>query len=66
MSYMNGIMSESNAYMFLVAMYLMFQVWHCNPTELLNTKKHFELLAELEHDVSVSIQIHNNFQIDCL
>ncbi|ETE67334.1 Protein FAN [Ophiophagus hannah] len=35
-------------------LYLMFQVWHCNPTELLNTKKHFELLAELEHDVSVN------------
>uniref|UniRef100_A0A8C6YD95 Neutral sphingomyelinase activation associated factor n=1 Tax=Naja naja TaxID=35670 RepID=A0A8C6YD95_NAJNA len=30
------------------------KVWHCNPTELLNTKKHFELLAELEHDVSVT------------
>lgn len=59
-------MNESNAYIFLVAMYLMFQVWHCNPTKLLNTKKHFELLAELEHDVSVSIKIHNNFQIDCL
>lgn len=33
------------------------QVWHCVPGETLSNKKHhFELLAELEHDVSVSMQ----------
>lgn len=30
-------------------------MWHCVPGETLSNKKHhFELLAELEHDVSVS------------
>ncbi|XP_042318937.1 protein FAN isoform X2 [Sceloporus undulatus] len=29
------------------------KVWHCSPTEL-GTKKHFELLTELEHEVSVN------------
>ncbi|KAH0617688.1 hypothetical protein JD844_016178 [Phrynosoma platyrhinos] len=29
------------------------KVWHCSPTEL-GTKKHFDLLAELEHEVSVN------------
>ncbi|XP_048363243.1 protein FAN isoform X1 [Sphaerodactylus townsendi] len=35
------------------------KVWHCVPAELLDTKKHFQLLAELEHDVSVNT-IHLN------
>ncbi|XP_077208451.1 protein FAN isoform X2 [Paroedura picta] len=35
------------------------KVWHCVPTELVGTKKHFELVAELEHDVSVNT-IHLN------
>ncbi|XP_074919504.1 protein FAN [Chelonoidis abingdonii] len=31
------------------------KVWHCVPAEVLGTKRHqFELLAELEHDVSVN------------
>uniref|UniRef100_A0A8C8S6I4 Neutral sphingomyelinase activation associated factor n=1 Tax=Pelusios castaneus TaxID=367368 RepID=A0A8C8S6I4_9SAUR len=31
------------------------KVWHCVPAEVLSTKRHhFELLAELEHDVSVN------------
>lgn len=31
-------------------------MWHCAPGETLSNKKHqFELLAELEHDVSVSM-----------
>uniref|UniRef100_A0A8C3TG25 Neutral sphingomyelinase activation associated factor n=1 Tax=Chelydra serpentina TaxID=8475 RepID=A0A8C3TG25_CHESE len=34
------------------------KVWHCVPAEVLGTKRHhFELLAELEHDVSVSMEI---------
>uniref|UniRef100_A0A8C3THA8 Neutral sphingomyelinase activation associated factor n=1 Tax=Chelydra serpentina TaxID=8475 RepID=A0A8C3THA8_CHESE len=36
------------------------KVWHCVPAEVLGTKRHhFELLAELEHDVSVNT-IHLN------
>uniref|UniRef100_A0A670IJQ4 Neutral sphingomyelinase activation associated factor n=1 Tax=Podarcis muralis TaxID=64176 RepID=A0A670IJQ4_PODMU len=30
------------------------KVWQCIPADLLGTKKRFELLAELEHDVSVN------------
>uniref|UniRef100_A0A8D0GIG5 Neutral sphingomyelinase activation associated factor n=1 Tax=Sphenodon punctatus TaxID=8508 RepID=A0A8D0GIG5_SPHPU len=31
------------------------KVWHCVPDEILSTKRHrFELLAELDHDVSVN------------
>ncbi|KAF7246178.1 Protein FAN [Varanus komodoensis] len=29
------------------------KVWHCVPAELLGTRKRFQLLAELEHDVSM-------------
>uniref|UniRef100_A0A8C0V078 Neutral sphingomyelinase activation associated factor n=1 Tax=Cyanistes caeruleus TaxID=156563 RepID=A0A8C0V078_CYACU len=35
------------------------KVWHCVPGETVSNKKHhFELLAELEHDVSVSMLMH--------
>uniref|UniRef100_A0A8C0UUF2 Neutral sphingomyelinase activation associated factor n=1 Tax=Cyanistes caeruleus TaxID=156563 RepID=A0A8C0UUF2_CYACU len=43
------------------------KVWHCVPGETVSNKKHhFELLAELEHDVSVSMLIALVTRTECL